>query len=240
MVITNYKKLFITIIALVILFYSGYKILLWAKENGATKVQSTEFQTQAIITDENQAKEMNLISEEENLGVFAVNFDYLKEKNPDTVGWIKIDGTNIDYPVVKGKNNDFYLNHSFDKSPNGVGWVFADYRGDGTMFGTLKNILKKEWYDNNTTITYADESGVYNYKIFSIYRIEKEDYYITTGFQNKTEYKQFLDTLKSRSIKNFGVELTEKGKILTLSTCANDNRYRVVLHAKVEKVPASE
>jgi sortase B len=178
----------------------------------------------------------------------------LKEKNPDTVGWIKVEGTNIDYPVVRGKNNDFYLNHSFDKSPNGVGWVFADYRDnfdgndlntiiyghnrrDGTMFGTLKNILKKEWYDNNTTITYADPSGVYNYKIFSIYRIEKEDYYITTGFQNKTEYKQFLDTLKSRSIKNFGVELTENDQILTLSTCANDNRYRVVLHAKVEKVP---
>lgn len=143
------------------------------------------------------------------------------------------------------------MNHSFYKSKNSAGWLFADYknklddtdknivvyghnRRDGSMFGTLKNILNKEWYDNtdNMDIVYMDIRGKHIYKIFSIYKIENEDYYITTQFNNDSEYKKFLTTIKSRSIKDFNVEISETDSILTLSTCDNNNKYRVVLHAK--------
>ena len=70
--------------------------------------------------------------------------------------------------------------------------------------------------------------------IFAVYRIPKEDYYITTGFTDDEDYQNFINTLKGRSIKDFGVDVTPENKILTLSTCANDNRYRVVLHAVFE------
>lgn len=180
-----------------------------------------------------------------------INFEELKSKNSDTVFYLKVNNTNISYPVVKYSDNNYYLNHSFDKSKNSAGWLFADYknkldgtdknivvyghnRRDGSMFGTLKNILNKEWYDNtdNMDIVYMDIRGKHIYKVFSIYKIENEDYYITTQFNNDSEYKKFLTTIKSRSIKDFNVEISETDSILTLSTCANNNKYRVVLHAK--------
>ncbi len=57
-----------------------------------------------------------------------IDFDKLKEQNNEAIAWIKVNNTNIEYPVVKTKNNEFYLNHSFDKSENLGGWIFADYK----------------------------------------------------------------------------------------------------------------
>ena len=67
--------------------------------------------------------------------------------------------------------------------------------------------------------------------MFSIYKIKDEDYYIKTGFE-ENEFLEFIDRLKNRSIKDFNVDLTTEDNILTLSTCANNNKYRIVLHAK--------
>ena len=100
------------------------------------------------------------------------------------------------------------------------------------MFGTLKNILSKEWYEDkdNRNITLNTNIGDINYEVFSVYQIEEEDYYLKTAFENES-FITFVNNLKYRSIKDFGVDITEDNSILTLSTCANDNNYRVVLHA---------
>ena len=159
-----------------------------------------------------------------------------------------------EYPVVKGTNNSFYLNHCFDKSNNSAGWIFADYRNkfdntdkniviyghnirDGSMFGSMLNILNAKWYENeeNTNITLYTENEKCMYKVFSIYKIENEDYYIKTEFKNDNEFEDFIKTLKKRSIKDFNVDVSKDDNILTLSTCANNNKYRVVLHAKKVK-----
>ena len=179
------------------------------------------------------------------------SFDKLKEQNNEAIAWIKVNNTNIEYPVVKTKNNEFYLNHSFDKSENLGGWIFADYKNkfngtdkniviyghnmkDNSMFGTMQKILNPEWYNNeeNTNIILKTEGKNYIYKVFSIYRIENEDYYIKTEFNNDSEFEQFLNTLKARSIRDFNMDMLESDSILTLSTCDNNNKYRVVLHAK--------
>ena len=223
------------ILLFLILVYSGSRIYVWNNENNKTK-----------IIQEN-LKDITKLQKSNN----EINFEELKSQNNDTVFYLKVNNTNISYPVVKYSDNNYYLNHSFDKSKNSAGWLFADYknkldgtdknivvyghnRRDGSMFGTLKNILNKEWYDNtdNMDIVYMDIRGKHIYKVFSIYKIENEDYYITTQFNNDIEYKKFLTTIKSRSIKDFNVEISETNSILTLSTCANNNKYRVVLHAK--------
>lgn len=183
--------------------------------------------------------------------VISVDFENLKNTNSETVGWIKVNNTKVDYPVVQTNNNDYYLKHSFDKSYNSLGWIFMDYRikRDGTdknitiyghnskndaMFGSLKDILKEEWYsnDDNLNITYIDENGTHTYKVFSIYQIKKETYYTNTYFSSDNEFKNFIDTLKGRSIVDFGVDVKTEDQILTLSTCADNNNYRIVLHAK--------
>ena len=223
------------ILLFLILVYSGSRIYVWNNENNKTK-----------IIQEN-LKDITKLQKSNN----EINFEKLKSQNSDTVFYLKVNNTNISYPVVKYSDNNYYLNHSFDKSKNSACWLFVDYknkldgtdknivvyghnRRDGSMFGTLKNILNKEWYDNtdNMDIVYMDIRGKHIYKVFSIYKIENEDYYITTQFNNDSEYKKFLTTIKSRSIKDFNVEISETDSILTLSTCANNNKYRVVLHAK--------
>ena len=68
-------------------------------------------------------------------GDMEVNFTELLKKNPDTVGWIKVDGTKVNYPIVQAEDNDYYLSHAFNKRSNAGGWVFADYRVDFKDFG---------------------------------------------------------------------------------------------------------
>lgn len=70
-----------------------------------------------------------------------IDFNKLINKNPDTIGWIKVLGTDINYPVVQTNNNDFYLTHSFDKSYNKAGWIFADYINKNLKNNELVKIL---------------------------------------------------------------------------------------------------
>lgn len=225
------------ILFVMLLIISSIEIIKWYKENKENK-KIQEKISEAIIVDEQET---------------LIDFEKLKEINKDTVGWIKVNGTDIEYAVVKASDNNYYLDHNFENEYNKAGWIFADYknkldgtdkniviyghnRRDGSMFASLKNILKEEWYSNkeNRKITFITENEESIYEVFSIYQIEAEDYYITTNFNNE-EFLEYIQTVKNRSIKDFNVELTEEDNILTLSTCGNDNDYRVVLHAKVLK-----
>lgn len=236
-------NLILYIILLSILIYSGIKIFKWYKDKTNNNKIAEQIKSTVIV-------------EEENGDEYTVDFNKLKEQNNETIAWLKVNNTNVEYPVVKGTNNIFYLNHSFDKSNNSAGWIFADYRNkfdntdkniviyghnmrDGSMFGSMLNILNAKWYENeeNTNITLYTENEKCMYKVFSVYKIENEDYYIKTEFKNDNdnEFEDFIKTLKKRSIKDFNVDVSKDDNILTLSTCANNNKYRVVLHAKKVK-----
>lgn len=241
------KKRILNIVIYLILFLilicSGFKLYFWYKD----KKNNDE----TIEQLKNNVKLEKIKNDNSNNEKYIVDFKKLKSENNDVVAYIKVNNTNIEYPIVKTSNNNFYLNHSFDKSKNSRGWIFADYKNkfdntdkniviyghnmrDGSMFGSLKNILNEEWYNNteNMNITFLTENGNYIYKVFSIYKIESEDYYIKTNFKNDADYEKFLNIIKNRSIKNFDVKVKASDKILTLSTCANNNKYRIVLHAK--------
>lgn len=224
-----------------ILIFSGIKIYKWYKENNNNN-KIIEKVSEAVIIKDDEPEENNK---------YVIDFEALKKQNSETVAWLKVNNTKIEYPVVKTKNNDYYLTHSFDKSENSAGWIFADYknkfdgkdknivvyghnRRDGSMFGSLKNILSSKWYNNeeNQNVIFNINGQNYTYKVFSVYQIEKEDYYIKTNFNSNNEYEKFLNTIKKRSVKDFKEDVSKDDTILTLSTCANNNMYRVVLHAK--------
>jgi len=195
---------------------------------------------------EEKVSEVIVIETEESLDEeYKIDFEKLKEINNQIVAYLQVNGTKIEYAVVQAKDNNYYLKRNLEKKYNVGGWIFADYKNkldgtdknivvyghnmkDNSMFGSLKNILNEEWYNNeeNYVIDFITENEEQKYQVFSIYKIENEDYYIDT------ELKKFVKTLKDRSIKDFGIEVTEEDSILTLSTCANNNEYRVVLHAK--------
>ena len=157
---------------LAILSFSGYKMYEWYKDNQEVKNIKDK-----VVDDTNvKEKEDNENTENINppvneaddywdyikMSLLEVDFDELLAKNSDTVGWIQVKGTNINYPIVQTTNNDYYLTHAFDKTTNDAGWVFMDYRNDavnfnqntiiyahsrykGTMFGSLKKILNRSW-----------------------------------------------------------------------------------------------
>ena len=216
--------------------YSLYNIFNWKKDIDSNKKLKIDIEKKINFDDDK----------------IKIDFDALKTQNPDTVGYIKVNGTSIDYVVVKTVDNEYYLKHDFNKNYNSAGWIFADYNNrfdstdkniviyghnmkDGSMFGTLKNILKSEWQEdlNNREITLVTEQGQYKYQVFSVYSIEAEDYYINTIFNTDEVYSNFLNEIKSRSDYNFNVDLSSNDKILTLSSCIGYGSSRVVLHAKL-------
>lgn len=184
-----------------------------------------------------------------------VDFTELLKENSDTVGWIIVHDTNINYPVVQTNDNDYYLNHAYDKTINSAGWVYADFRDnfnvfsknmviyghgrkDKIMFGSLTRSLDKKWYTKQENQIIQLSTLKYNtmWQIFSIYTIPAESYYITTDFESNSEYAAFLGEMLNRSIYNFNVNLSTDDKILTLSTCYNDNGIRLVVQAKLVKL----
>ena len=225
---------------IILLCLSIVKIIAYLNDNKENKkIQKIVSEAVTIIPDEKRDK-------------YEIDFKTLKEQNSDTVGYLKINNTNINYVVVKGNDNSYYLNHNFNKKENVSGWIFADYHNrfdgndkniviyghntwDGSMFGSLKNILSDSWYQNedNYKILLATENGIYYYQVFATYTIEVEDYYISTSFSDDLEFETFVKRLKFRSIYPYKVDVYKDDKILTLSTCNGDGKKRVVLHAKL-------
>ena len=217
---------------IILFIFSLYNIINWKVDTSKNKKIEKEIK-----------EKINVEKKDE------IDLDSLKKINQDTVVYLKVNNTNIDNVVLKTRDNDYYLNHNFNKEYNTGGWLFMDYRNkfdgtdrniiiyghnmkDGSMFGSLKNVLKKEWAENkdNLEITLISETEE-KYKVFSAYVIDAEEYYITTDFNNQKEFASFLKELKSRSYYNFDEDISSTSQILTLSTCSSKNK-RVVLHAK--------
>lgn len=230
---------------LVILFISVKNIFDWFKDNKKTK------EMVEVIKDNTNIEE---IKDDEETGLINVDLNDLRKINEDTVGYVKVNNTNINYPVVQSTDNTFYLSHTFDKSENKAGWVFMDYRNhneyfdtntvlyahgrlDNTMFGSLRKVIKEEWYTNsdNHIIQYSNDYYSTMWQVFSIYRVKETNDYIKIGFNTDSDYQQFIDMIKGRSIYDFGVDVSINDKIITLSSCYNDTD-RMVLHAKLVKI----
>ena len=174
----------------------------------------------------------------------------LNGTNTDIYGWIKVNGTTIDYPVVQADDdNEFYLTRDFNKQENRAGAIFCDYRNsrdilenrnliiyghnmlDGSRFADLLKYEKdKELFDNGIIELYTEDT-VYYYEIFSVSEEDPASGYIQMDFGSDEEYIEFLNAIKERSVFQKDVVLDENSKIITLSTCKNywlaDSRFAV-------------
>lgn len=191
-------------------------------------------------------------------GIYDIKYEKVFEKlldiNKDTVGWLTVNNTNIDYPVVQYTDNDYYLNRDYYQNKNRHGWVFMDYRNnysdlsDNTiiyghnlanqkMFGTLRYALNSSWYmkTNNQVITLNTLDNNLKWKIISIYKLPKTNDYLIANFSSPDEKLKFLKMITERSIYDFNEDYDEDTKILTLSTCSNGTKERLVVHAKLIK-----
>ena len=183
-------------------------------------------------------------------------YEELVLKNPDTVGWISISGTDINYPVVqKSGDNDYYLTHSFEGEDDSNGTLFVDYRCDivndhsntiiyghnmnsGLMFGNLDAYLDQDYYNSHRTVTF---NTIYEHRTYEIVavclsRVEYQDensyrYYNFIQAENQAEWDAFVSNVNKLSIFSKDVDLAPTDKVLTLSTCnsyVEDGRLFVV------------
>ena len=133
-------------------------IIIWFLNNKSNADISSE------INDNSIENKLIKIGDKE-IETVETDFNKLKEKNADIKAWIKVNNTNINYPVVQASNNSFYLTHNLYKEKNSAGWIFADYRNNletldkntilyghnrlnDTMFAELENTLNADWYEN--------------------------------------------------------------------------------------------
>ena len=262
----NKISLIIMVVSTALLFFSVYKIIEWKMDNNATEklitnindvVEIEELEDENVVLSE-ISQNRDIVKKDYywkfvELPLMKVNFANLNDINSDTVAFINVPSTNINYPIVQTYNNDYYLNHTYDRSNNGAGWVFLDYRNnlnelssnsviyahgrvDNTMFGTLKNTLTKEWLDNpdNYYIRLITPGYSSIWQVFSVYRVKTESYYLQTTFSRENEKLEFYNKLLNRSTHDFNTSIDVEDKLLTLSSCYNQFE-KVVIHAKLIK-----
>ncbi len=258
------KSIYISliIIFIVCLVFFSYKIILNIKDKNSIKNQEKDLNKIIDIVEIENGENINPPSDKEDMywkflkySMIDVNIEDLKNVNKDVNGWLYVNNTNVNYPIVQSSDNDYYLNHQLDKKYNSAGWIFMDYRNNSIMnnnkntiiyghglynnalFGSLKNTIKDKWFKNNKNLVIksVDNSYSYLWQIFSIYTIPTTSDYIITDFNNDDEYVNFLDLISNRSIYNFNVNLNKDDKIITLSTCYNSST-KLVIHAKLIKL----
>lgn len=187
------------------------------------------------------------------------NLIYLKSINPDIYGYIHIDGTRISFPIAKGQDNDFYLDHAYNKEYMVCGTIFADcyanddfekdrntvFYGhnmlDGNMFNNVM-LFKDEEIFNSKLIEIYTLDGVYTFEPFAIFQTVYNFPYFRMQFSSDEDFVAFCEEMQSKSVNNKNMTFTGEDKIITLSTCTPSDDVasyfvgRYALHAKLIKV----
>lgn len=239
-----YILLFISIA--VFCFYKAYEI----KEE-QTKIK--EEQTELIDIAEIPEKVEDIEEKKE-----GINFQDLININSDFIGWIKIDETNINYPIVQGTNNTYYLKHSFYKEYSNAGSIYMDatansnfsskntfiyghYTSDGSMFGQLGKYMKQDFYDKHKEIYIYTSEQNYKLEVFSVHVDKASSKSYQMNFTTDESYKDYIDLMKSYSVIKSDIEIDyTEDRIVTLYSCsherghAKDDRYFV--HAKLIEI----
>ena len=192
------------------------------------------------ITAENVASETNQFTEPKKISPYE-KYASVYEKNSDLVGWINIDDTGINYPVMQTKEDpDFYLKHGFDKSHSDYGvpylqWdcdaltsdnlvIYGHNMKNGTMFSDLEKYADESFFSEHRYIRFDTLSDYGTYEIFAVFRTVaySEDgfkYYGFVNFDDAEDFNGYVEKCKELSLYDTRVSAVYGDKLLTLSTC---------------------
>lgn len=184
-----------------------------------------------------------------------IDFAALREINPDVIGWIYIDGTNIDYPIVRSKDNDDYLRKTFKGERNASGAIFMDYQNspdftdknsiiyghkmkNGSMFADLTDYKNQNFYESHPSFVIFTPDMEYRCDIISIYvtpGIGSRTY--AMSYVNESSFSEYIDYISEGSIIRTGYMFNASDRIVTLSTCdAAFDDARMIVHAVLREV----
>ncbi|MBQ3511067.1 MAG: class B sortase [Bacilli bacterium] len=242
-----------------VIFYDSNKVvnLKEMEQEKEEVIQEDSVQEKVEEEKEEEKKpplETNLYKIYGNKSIHEINFNELRSVNSDVKAWIIVDGTNINYPVVQTSNNDYYLKYNIKKKKTTNGWPFIDYRNSSSMsddntifyghnllnktaFGSISNLFTKSWLNNSShKILVLTDTKMYEYEIFSVYYSDPNSYYLQTKFSSPASKLNFFNNLKVKSKVKLPATVSENDKIITLSTCTDDNKGRKVVHAKLVSI----
>lgn len=245
--INNKFKRIILLLFIVVFIFGICYIVHYFYSSNKNKKDNTDILNNVVIdkTEITEQKTERILQLEE-----------LKKENEDIVGWIEINDTNIDYPVLQTTDNDFYMKHNYKKESSKDGSIFLDksYNWDipssnlllyghnnknGTMFQDLMNYKEEDFYNNHKTIRFTTLNEDSTYEVMSVfysrvyYKSEQNvfRYYYFVNSENETDYNDFVENCKKSSIYDTGVTANYGDQLLTLSTCEysqEDGRFVVV------------
>lgn len=176
--------------------------------------------------------------------------EQLQQQNERIIGWLSLEDSRLNNPVLQAADNDFYLTHNYLDEKSRGGSVFADFRNEvlkdrhtifyghvlrnGTMFGELAKFNEQAYATSHPTFYYETNDAKYALHVFAAYETTTDFYYIETQFTDET-YAHFLDDIQARSAIQMPVTVNPKDKIVTFSTCTTsvNDKERFVVHAKV-------
>ena len=186
-----------------------------------------------------------------------IDFSKLKEVNNAIVGWMIIDGTQVNYPIVKGKDNSYYLNHSYDKSYNSYGSIFIDYRSNenfsdlntfiyghytsnGSMFGELKKYMEESFYKEHPFFYILTPNGNYKVDVISVYTDDALSSSYNAKFNDLNDYQRYIEKirLKSRYSTDISVNYI-LDRTITLYSCSHESgskTERYFIHGVIRKI----
>ncbi len=184
-------------------------------------------------------------------GILSQYFE-LYEQNNELAGWIRVTGTNIDYPVVKASDNEFYMHRDFYKSYKYCGIPFMDYQcrlkpqsdniiiyahnmRDGTMFKELNKYDEKAFFDEFGTLEFDTVYQTGIYRVIAAFYTSPDTflYHTFIDMKDKDEFDGFIKTVKEKALYDTGENAEYGDKLLTLSTCSyNKNNERFVVVAR--------
>lgn len=235
------KKIYLVLVFLLALsvIFSGIKLFLILQEYyHGNKVYETIKNTALVEI------------EEKNV---TIDFKKLLEENKDVQGWLYSEDTKINYPVVKGSDNSFYLYRLINKEINGKGSLFIDYRcqndfrgfntiiyghhmKDGSMFASLEEYKNKEYYKKHREMQLITPEERYCVKIFAAATLRSDSILYKWDFKDKEEKRNYIKKIRKDSYIKTDIEVTTKDKIIMLSTCAYDyDNARFVVFGKLTK-----
>ena len=222
--------------------------LIALKEATVTEYNAEYLTGNQVIVNRTQKKEKeapDILSEYKNL----------HNKNKKLIGWIKIDDTIIDYPVMQTVNNEYYLDHNFNQEEDRNGCIFMDYQCDvingcdnmilyghhmqsGKMFGTLNKYSSENYYKEHPKIQFDTIYKKGQYEVMYVFRskVYSEEeitfkYYQFINAGSEQEFNSYMNEMAALSLYNTGVTANYGDQLLTLSTCdyqENDGRFVVV------------
>jgi len=240
-------------IAVSVFFFSAYKLISIYSEYHKGNKEYDNIAKEAIViqttqTDNTEKEETEKTPKEHTS--LKVDFQKLQKTNKDVVGWIQFDEPErINYPIVKGADNDKYLKTTFEGKQNSAGTIFMDVvnAGDfsdrntfiyghnmknGSMFGQLRKFKAKDYYEQNPYFyIYTPDGKEVKYQIFAVCIVEDTSRSYTRFYNNDEEYLDYLNYLKSIARYDTGAEVNAESKIVSLSTCTNvSETQRLLVH----------